>query len=158
MTQSTAPTTADELRLDNFIPYRLSILSNLVSGAIALDYAEEFNLSIAGWRIMASLALSTDITAARLVEITKMDKVAVSRAVNSLINQDYVTREACKTDRRQSILRLSSKGKDVYRRIVPIAKKHEAHLLSGLNEEKRALLDALLTELTQKAQQTESHL
>jgi len=158
MTDTVTANTDEELRLESFIPYRLSILSNLVSGAIAQDYAEEFNLSIAGWRIMASLASSTDNTAARLVEITKMDKVAVSRAVNSLINQDYVTREACKTDRRQSILGLSNKGKEVYRRIVPIAKKHEAHLLSGLSEEKRALLDALLTELTLKAQQTESHL
>ena len=51
------------LELSEFLPYRLSILSNLVSSAIASEYAAQFNLSISGWRIMASVALTPDISA-----------------------------------------------------------------------------------------------
>ena len=41
-----------ELDLDSFVPYRLSVLSNRVSGAIARQYSQAFGLSIPKWRVM----------------------------------------------------------------------------------------------------------
>ncbi len=39
------------LELDEFLPYRLSLLSNTVSAAIASSYVERFELTIPEWRI-----------------------------------------------------------------------------------------------------------
>ena len=47
-----------ELDLGDFLPYRLSVLSNTVSTAIAGAYARRFGLTIAQWRVVAVLARS----------------------------------------------------------------------------------------------------
>ena len=44
------------LRLDAFLPYRLSFTSNLVSDTIARTYAALFDLSIPEWRVVAVVA------------------------------------------------------------------------------------------------------
>ncbi len=51
------------LELDEFLPYRLSLLSNTVSAAIASSYVERFKLTIPEWRIMAVLGRFRGITA-----------------------------------------------------------------------------------------------
>ena len=38
----------DRIELERFLPYRLSVLTNLVSGAIADVYQQRFNLTIPG--------------------------------------------------------------------------------------------------------------
>ena len=43
------PNPADLLVLEDFLPYRLSILSNRVSRAIAARYASTFDLTIPEW-------------------------------------------------------------------------------------------------------------
>ena len=44
------------LDLEHFLPYRLSVLSNTVSTALAGAYARRFGLSIPQWRVIAVLA------------------------------------------------------------------------------------------------------
>jgi len=46
------------LELDRFVPYRLSVLSNVVSRAFALLYAERFDLAIPQWRVLAVLGMA----------------------------------------------------------------------------------------------------
>jgi DNA-binding MarR family transcriptional regulator len=63
------------------------VLTNLISSAIAGAYRERFGLSIPEWRVLAVLANSPDLSAAEVAQRTAMDKVAVSRAVRSLLNE-----------------------------------------------------------------------
>ena len=79
--------TSDLLDLEHFLPYRLSVLSNRISQDMASLYAERFNLSITEWRIIAILGRYPDLSANEVAERTAMDKVAVSRAVASLLKQ-----------------------------------------------------------------------
>ena len=51
------------LLLDRFIPFRLSVLTNKVSGAIARHYSERFGLSIPEWRVMAVLGETPGLSA-----------------------------------------------------------------------------------------------
>ena len=50
--------------LDRFLPYRLSVLTNLVSGTIADAYRRRFGLSIPEWRVLAVLARHPGLSAA----------------------------------------------------------------------------------------------
>ena len=43
-------------QLERFLPYRLSILSNTISQAIADDYQRRYDISVTEWRVMAVLA------------------------------------------------------------------------------------------------------
>ena len=43
------------LKLENFMPYRLAVLSNTVSTTVARAYDKRFNVSIPEWRVIAVL-------------------------------------------------------------------------------------------------------
>lgn len=140
------------LDLTGFLPYRLSILSNTVSAAIAKIYAERFGLSIPAWRVMAILAQQPGLSAAAVAERTAMDKVAVSRAVSQLLEDGHLERQFADDDRRRSVLKLSKKGWRVYDQVAPLARRKEAELLESLSAADRAEFDRLLSLLTEKAQ------
>lgn len=139
------------LELDRFLPYRLSVLANTMSVAIATAYAERFGLSIPEWRVMAVLAQEPGLSAAQVANRTAMDKVAVSRAVASLARARRVERTLEESDRRRSRLRLTPKGVAVYREVVPFALAYEDAVLRGLPARARQKLDALLDDLLQRA-------
>lgn len=140
------------LHLDRFIPYRLSVLSNIISMSIAEAYEREFGLSIPQWRIMAVLARFPDLSAIEVAERTAMDKVAVSRAVQGLLSSKRVLRAYHKGDRRRSILRLSAAGQAVYTRVAPLALSYEEQLLSALSASDQRVLERLLGRLMEQAQ------
>lgn len=139
------------LQLDRFIPYRLSVLTNTVSMVIASAYEREFGLSIPQWRVIAVLARYPELSAIEVAERTAMDKVAVSRAVQGLIDAKRVLRAFDRGDRRRSILRLSAAGQAVYTRVAPMALRYEAELLSALSPNDQRTLDRLLARLMEQA-------
>lgn len=138
---------ADRLILERFLPYRLSILSNRVSRAIAKRYAHTFNLTIPEWRIIAVLGRRAALTAKEVAEATEMDKVAVSRAVAKLVAAKRVAVSADVEDGRRQILTLTSQGESVHARIAPIALESERRLLGALDARERAQFDVLIDRL-----------
>jgi DNA-binding MarR family transcriptional regulator len=136
------------LELEHFLPYRLSVLSNRISQEIARLYADRFQLNVTEWRLLAVLGRYPDLTATELVERTAMDKVAVSRAVASLVADGRLTRKVDGEDRRRTRLRLSAKGYRIYDEVAPLALQYQQRLLAALSGEDRALLDALLSRLS----------
>lgn len=140
-----------KLRLENFLPYRLSVLSNTVSGAIAAAYFAHFGLTIPEWRVMAVLAANPGLSAAEVTARTAMDKVAVSRAVATLIAAGRLRRTTVKSDRRRTHLQLTPAGTRVYAQVVPMALDYERHLVEPLSKKDRAALDRLLRVLLGRA-------
>ena len=80
-----------------------------------------------------------------------MDKVAVSRAVSGLIDSGHVARKVSEEDGRRSILSLTSKGKGVYDKIVPIALGAERDLVETLSAAEREQLARLMEKLAKTA-------
>jgi DNA-binding MarR family transcriptional regulator len=138
--------------LEHFLPYRLSVLSNLVSGAIADAYQRRFALSIPEWRVLAVLARHPGLSAAEVAERTRMDAVAVSRAVARLLAAGRLRRTQSPDDRRRSVLTVSAAGAAVYREVAPLALGYERQLLAALGPDERAALDRFVATLTARAQ------
>jgi DNA-binding MarR family transcriptional regulator len=144
------------LELEHFLPYRLSVLSNRVSGAIARVYSERFDLGVTEWRVMAVLGRYPGLSASEVAQRTAMDKVAVSRAVASLLDSGRLERETHGDDRRRSVLRLSDAGQAIYREVAPMAIDFEQRLLAGMDATERALLFRLLDRLDELELQAEA--
>jgi len=142
---------ADRLHLEHFVPYRLSVLTNIVSMSIAEAYEREFGLSIPQWRVLAVLARYPDLSAIEVAERTAMDKVAVSRAVQGLLAAGRLVRAYDSGDRRRTRLRLSSAGQSVYTRVAPLALSYEKKLLDALSATDRRALDRLVGRLIERA-------
>jgi DNA-binding MarR family transcriptional regulator len=121
-----------KLHLEKFLPYRLSVLSNTVSSAIAAAYFMNFGLSIPEWRVMAVLAANPGLSAAEVTARTAMDKVAVSRAVAALQAAGRLHRTTAPADRRRTHLALTRAGMRVYAQVVPMALEYERATLDRL--------------------------
>jgi DNA-binding MarR family transcriptional regulator len=141
------------LQLDNFLPYRLSVLTNLISTAIAGAYRQRFGLSIPAWRVLAVLANSPDLSAAEVAQRTAMDKVAVSRAVGALLREAHLERRVARADRRRSVLRLTASGRHVHAAVAPVALAYERSLLKSLTRAECIALDRSLHILLGRAMQ-----
>jgi DNA-binding MarR family transcriptional regulator len=145
------PTPEPALELERFLPYRLSVLSNMVSARIARAYEAQFGLTIPEWRIIAVLARYPGVSAGEAAERTAMDKVMVSRAVAGLLKDGRVAKRAAAHDRRFSTLSLTAKGRAIFAKVAPFARDIEARLLAVLGPEEPEALDRLISKLTQAA-------
>jgi DNA-binding MarR family transcriptional regulator len=133
-----------DLKLDEFLPYRLSIVSNRVSEAIATAYDRLFGLKIPEWRLIAVIAEGSGMTQQSLCVATRMDKVTVSRAARALVERGLVARQAIDDDRRSHLLSLTKTGRALYDQVAPKALELEAAIFDGLGvDEQNALKDML---------------
>ncbi|HWA00008.1 MAG TPA: MarR family transcriptional regulator [Caulobacterales bacterium] len=142
----------DLLVLEAFLPYRLSILSNRVSRAIAARYSETFDLTIPEWRVIAVLGRRPGLTASEIAEATDMDKVAISRAVARLTKKRRVSATTDAEDGRRQNLSLTAAGAAVHAQIAPVALKCEQRLVASLSAKDKATLDALIDRLLEAAE------
>ncbi|HEY4581508.1 MAG TPA: MarR family transcriptional regulator [Lysobacter sp.] len=149
---------AATLDLEHFLPYRLSVLSNRVSGAIARVYSDRFGLGVTEWRVMAVVGRYPELSAGEVAQRTAMDKVAVSRAVAGLVEARRIEREIHGDDRRRSVLRLSADGRAIYDQIAPLALAFEQRLLDGMPADERDALFRLLDRLDELELQAEADL
>jgi DNA-binding MarR family transcriptional regulator len=144
-----APATAEHapLQLEHFLPYRLSILSNTISQAIADDYQRRYDLSVTEWRVMAVLARFEGLSAREVAERTAMDKVAVSRALARLVGAGRVNRSIHDGDKRRSVLSLNGAGWTMHDAVAPMARAREREVLAKLDAEECAWLTRILDKL-----------
>ena len=117
------------LRLDGYLPYRLSVASNAVSRLIARAYEDRFGLTIPQWRLIAVLGEHGPLTQQAIGMRTVMDKVTVSRATQGLVKRRLVQRAPHDADGRSHHLALSKAGERLYSEVAPVALEYEARLL-----------------------------
>lgn len=139
------------LKLAEFLPYRLSVLSNTVSKQIADLYQAQFGVTLWQWRVMAVLGEMPNLSASEIAERTAMDKVAVSRAVAGLVELGHIKREAVQDDGRRSLLSLTRAGQSTYNQIVPLALARDAKIKATLTEADISELNRLLELLAAQA-------
>jgi DNA-binding MarR family transcriptional regulator len=138
--------------LQKFLPYRLSLLTNTVSQGVASLYRDRHDVSIIEWRVVAVLGRFPGLTASEVVERTAMDKVAVHRAVKTLMARRLLRRDTDPDDRRRRRLYLTpERGHALLSEVVPQALDYESRLLEALDGEERKALGRILEKLQQQA-------
>ena len=142
---------APTLKLDDFLPYRLSIASNRVSSVVATAYQSLFGLKIAEWRLIAVIAEGDGLTQQALGLATRMDKVTVSRAAIALVDRGLVARHPNQQDQRSHLLSLTEAGQALYENVSPKALELEAKVFAGFSAREIATFRTLLDRLEASA-------
>ncbi|MGE5158221.1 MAG: MarR family winged helix-turn-helix transcriptional regulator [Gemmatimonas sp.] len=140
-----------ELDLQRYFPYRLARLAEQVSLAVAEVYATRFSLSRQEWRILAVLGTRTELPTKEIGRLTTLDKMSVSRAMQTLETRGVVTRVRDPNDGRERIVALTPAGHALYSKIVPYALEREAVLLEVLTPQEIATLDRVIEKLGRAA-------
>ncbi len=146
---------APALRLEAFLPYRLSVLANRVSAALARRYQERFGLTVPEWRVMAVLGRCGDLSATELARHTVMDKVRITRATQALARKGLIERRRDPADQRVLRHRLSERGREVHAAIAALALDWERRFLEGLDGRERGCLWELLERLERRLDEVE---
>ena len=144
-----------DLRLGSFLPYVLNNLAERVSAGLSGIYADEFELSIPEWRVLANLAEHGTLNARQIVEFTTMEKSKVSRAVNNLSERGLLSQRRAQGDSRAKDLTLTAEGKTLYRKIVPRVLGWERNLLGELSAAEYRDLMYLLDKLGSRLESIE---
>jgi DNA-binding MarR family transcriptional regulator len=123
------------MKLQKFLPYQLSVLSNKVSAGIAKFYREQYGVSVSQWRVLVLLSDLNNQTAKELTQKSQMDKVRVSRTMKTLLTKNLISEKTCNEDARARRYNLTASGILLINEVKPKALAFEKELMSSLNKD-----------------------
>jgi DNA-binding MarR family transcriptional regulator len=147
---SAPETQAGLLKLDDFLPHRLNVLSSLVSQALTSVYGR-YGIGIPEWRVLVTLGENGVMTGKAVGAHTHMHKTKVSRAVAQLEQRKLVARRTNRADMRESFLSLTPAGRAIYEEVAPRALEFTKRLAEVVTPADRAAFDRAVKLLTKRS-------
>ncbi len=139
------------LRLEHFLPYRLIVVSSLVSQALSQVYARRYGIGVPEWRVLVTLGQFGVMTAKAIGAHTHMHKTKVSRAVAQMERRRLVARRANRDDMREAFLSLTASGRTMYEEVAPHAIDFARRLTEILTPTDRDAFNRALKQLTERS-------
>ncbi len=137
----------DDFKLEDFLPFRLSVAASSVSRLMARRLTDAHGISIAEWRVLTMVGRYGTLSPSVVGERTAMDKVKVSRAAASLVARGMIRQSQDPADGRGRLLRLTRKGANVFQSSIPLARSLESELATGLSRNEWSALQKALARL-----------
>ncbi len=144
------------MKLSQFLPYKLSVLTNRISRGISNYYRKKFNISISQWRVLVILSQHELLTATDIVNLSQMDKVRISRTMKTLLDRRLIRRDVNPDDARARNYCLSDSGMALVDEVIPPAQRYEKDLLKALTAAERKQLNRIIEKLNGKLDQLQN--
>jgi DNA-binding MarR family transcriptional regulator len=141
------------LKLEQFLPYQLNVVSSLVSQALSRVYAQRYGIGVPEWRVLVTLGQYQMMTAKAIGAHTHMHKTKVSRAVAILEKRRLLGRRPNREDKREAFLSLTAAGRNIYEELAPHALDFAKRLTEILTSADREAFNRALTQLTARSTQ-----
>jgi DNA-binding MarR family transcriptional regulator len=151
LAKAQSPAETALLKLEDFLPHRLNVLSSLVSHALTRVYGQRYGIGIPEWRVLVTLGEYGVMTGKAIGAHTHMHKTKVSRAVAQLELRKLVTRRVNRRDLREAFLSLTPSGRSVYEEAAPIALEFTNRLSEVVAPSDRAAFDRAVRQLTERS-------
>jgi DNA-binding MarR family transcriptional regulator len=145
-----APARVPLLKLEDFLPHRLNVLSSLISQALSGVY-DRYGIGIPEWRVLVTLGENGVMTGKAIGARTHMHKTKVSRAVAQLEQRRLLARRPNRADLRESFLTLTPAGRSVYEELAPSALDFMDRLFEMVAPADRPAFDRAMKELTRRS-------
>jgi DNA-binding MarR family transcriptional regulator len=139
------------LKLEQFLPYRLNVVANLVSQALSRIYADRYGIGVPEWRVMVTLGQYGMMTGKAIGAHSHMHKTKVSRAVALLEKRKLVARRANRADLREAFLTLTPAGRAMYDDLAPIALDFANRLAEVVDPADRPAFERAVDRLTERS-------
>lgn len=146
----------NEFKLEDFLPFQLTALSEAMSRSLSNQYRQTFEITVPEWRVLASLSHYGTISASELGYRTSMEKPRVSRALVKMENRRLINKIALASDSRVRMIKLTNKGAELYAEIEPIAIKWEQTLFADLSEAEINCVHSVLCKLAKQLKRMEA--
>src|SRR6185503_8710813 len=96
------------------------------------------------WRVLAALSNNGGQRQVDLSGMTSIDVSTMSRLVSRLVRIGLVTRSRSEKSNREVVVELSSRGRALVQRLIPVAVKLEQAASAGLSARELAVAKGLL--------------
>ncbi|RKP52619.1 MarR family winged helix-turn-helix transcriptional regulator [Trinickia fusca] len=126
--------------LEQFLTYRMHVLNKLSDRGIGERYQSKLDITLPEARVIASVGSFGPFSIMDLAKHANLDKSQASRAAEALIKRGLIERATSSDDGRVVLISLTEAGRELFRKVMPIARKWNADLFGCLDE---AELDAL---------------
>jgi DNA-binding MarR family transcriptional regulator len=130
--------------LEQFLTYRVHVLNKLSERGISERYHTKLDITLAEARVIASVGSFGPFSVMDLAKRANLDKSQASRAAEALMRRGLVQREASREDGRVVVISLTSEGRALCRKVMPIARQWNDDLFGCLNEAEKEVLGRAL--------------
>ena len=121
-----------DLDLNDYLPYLINRVGSALAARFTEDQLAAQGLSIAMWRVLAVLSSNGGQRQIDLADLTSIDASTLSRLVTRLVRMDLVVRTRSRTNSREVMVMLSTKGRAIVSRLIPVARGLEQTLSAGV--------------------------
>ena len=129
------------------------VLSNRVGRAFYVEIEKKFGVTLAEWRVLLTLTSEPGVSAAEITNRWAMEKMAVNRATQRLVDQGFVTRDRDPDDGRSYKLKMTTKGKKLYEKIAPSADKRYSELMAAIDSDEVDAMVRALQKIIRRAEE-----
>ena len=127
--------------------YRIAVLANWYRGPGYKTIEQRFGVTEPECSALFCIGHSDHLTATDVCNITGRPKNSMSRAISILIDKKLLQRTVDDVDARKKRLLLTSEGRALYTKIVPIFLKSEQNIVQPLTPSELSDLDRLLSKM-----------
>ncbi len=141
------PMQDDILKLEDFLPYRLYHLADLVSREFSKIYRDRLGLTRPEWRTLAVVQYLGKPSLRAVARATQQDEGQLSRYVAGLIKRGLLTKTVSSEDRRSIDLTLTDEARKLYDEVMMVAWELNREMFVDLSEDEQRQLVQLLDKL-----------
>ncbi len=129
--------------VDDYLPALLGQASHLIQSEFH-RVVKAKGLSVAEWRVLATLASGLPMTTGKLAEVSLTKGPTATRMLDRMQARGQVERLAHDGDRRVTLVRITAEGRRKVSRLMALAQEHEKRVLEPLGVQRAAALKATL--------------
>lgn len=107
----------------------------------------ENNITIDQALLLILLQNRPNLTQVEMAEILFKDYASITRMIEIMVKNDYLTRNENQEDRRRKELIISEKGKEILQKLFPVIEANRNTALRGLSDPEIAQLDSILKKI-----------
>jgi DNA-binding MarR family transcriptional regulator len=147
----------DEIDERDFIDspvFKLLLAANLLARPFIEKIGPEKDLTLPEWRCLVALQAKGELSNTEVAELTGLDPMSVSRALDRLQRNDRVERTRDPDDGRRQLNRMTASGRAVYRAVVKLARQRQEAMVRGLAEKEVLLFDDMLGRIIGRLRET----
>jgi len=105
------------------------------------------DISYTQWKLIITINQKPGLTQTELSKSAQKDKASVTRMLDILEKEDYVTRKKDPEDRRLYNIFLTEKGEAVFKKTLPLVNRVESDMLQDLTEEEVEIMKRCLVQI-----------
>ena len=140
---------SDQRFVDGYLGYLLGQANHALYKNFDI-HVRQAGLSSIEWRVLATLHDSAPLTVSQLAHEVLSKQPTVTKLVQRMADQGWVTLLADANDQRRTLVTASAAGKRLVRPLLEKARAHESEMLAALGSSEQAALKKLLAKLARR--------